>query len=216
METNIIRLTCKEMRGQARASLSGKWTTAVLATLVYILILSVSGIVGFFIDPFASAFFSIAYGLFVSGPLGLGYFYLFLKVARGEDIEISDIFEGFNFFGKVVVLSILIGIFTFLWSLLFVIPGIIATLRYSQAFFILLDNPEISPMEAIRRSKLMMKGNKGKLFLLGLSFIGWAILCSMTLGIGMLWFSPYIYASMAVFYLALMNAQTKDENKEII
>ncbi len=217
METNIVRLTCKEMRAQAREALSGKWTTAVLATLVYFLILSISGIANFMLDEGVAALFSIAFGFCVSGPLGLGYSYFVLKAARREDIEIGNIFEGFNHFVKVVILSILIGIFTILWTLLFIIPGIIAALRYSQAFFILLDNPDLSPMEAIRRSKQMMKGNKGKLFLLTLSFIGWALLCGITFGIGALWLNPYVYVALAVFYLALLDCQqTNDEDKKEI
>lgn len=80
------------------------------------------------------------------------------------------------------------------------IPAIIAQLRYSMAFYVLYDNPEISPMDAINKSKEMMKGCKGKLFLLYLSFIGWALLSLLTLGIGMLWVASYLKTSEANFY----------------
>ncbi len=80
------------------------------------------------------------------------------------------------------------------------IPGIVAALSYSQAFYILAENPGIGALEAIRISKRMMYGYKGKLFLLYLSFIGWAILSALTLGIGYLWLIPYVSTTLANFY----------------
>lgn len=214
MEPNIIRLTCKEMRAQAREALAGKWTTAVLATLVYFLITSIPTIALMAMDPIIGYLLTLAFGLLVTGPLVAGYFKLSLNIGEHKEAEISNIFEGFNLFGKIVVMSILIGLFTYLWSLLLVIPGIIAMLRYSQAYFILLENPELSPMEAIRRSKQMMIGNKGKLFLLFLSFIGWSILSSITV-VGMLWLYPYIFITLAAFYLALKNEQVDESPNKI-
>ena len=81
-----------------------------------------------------------------------------------------------------------------------IIPGIIAAYAYSMAFFIMADNPSVGALEAIRRSKAIMRGRKAKLFCLDLRFLGWGILCLLTLGIGFLWLVPYIQASHAHFY----------------
>jgi len=91
-------------------------------------------------------------------------------------------------------------IFVLLWSLLLIVPGIIAAFRYSMSFYILADNPDMGIMEAINESKRMMRGNKWKFFCLNLSFIGWAILGVLTLGIGYLWLTPYIEVTMIAFY----------------
>ena len=92
------------------------------------------------------------------------------------------------------------SIFTFLWSLLLVIPGIIKSYSYSMAGFIMSENPEMSAKEAMEVSMRMMKGNKWRLFCLQLSFIGWGILCVFTVGIGYLWLNPYMNAATAAFY----------------
>ncbi|KHF31013.1 hypothetical protein LR68_00503 [Anoxybacillus sp. BCO1] len=88
-----------------------------------------------------------------------------------------------------------------------IIPGIIKSLSYSQTFFLLKDHPEYSALQAISESKKRMKGYKGKLFLLYLSFIGWGLLSMLTFGIGFLWLVPYIYTSLAAFYDQFIRTQ---------
>lgn len=100
------------------------------------------------------------------------------------------------------------SLFTFLWTLLLVVPGIIKAISYSQTLFIAIDNPEISANDAIDKSKEMMNGYKWKYFLLALSFIGWIILGIFTLGIGFLWIIPYISIANAKFYEDLKNQTT--------
>ncbi|MDR0952491.1 MAG: DUF975 family protein [Oscillospiraceae bacterium] len=124
-----------------------------------------------------------------------------LKVCRGEKSGFKDLFEGFGFFLKIIWLHILTYIFTFLWTLLLVIPGIIARYRYSQALYILIDNPELSALECIRRSKALMNGRKGELFVLHLSFLGWILLTIIPFV--SLWVTPYTQLTYANFYLAL-------------
>ncbi|MDR0852242.1 MAG: DUF975 family protein [Clostridiales Family XIII bacterium] len=116
------------------------------------------------------------YSLVVSGALTLGMSILYLRYRRRQEGGTDLIFVGFSNFGRAFMLSLFISIFVFLWSMLFIIPGIIALYRYKLAFFILADNPEIAPLEAIRLSKYLMRGNKAKLFTLNLSFIGWSFL----------------------------------------
>ena len=98
-------------------------------------------------------------------------------------------------------------VFVFLWALLLIIPGIIAAIAYSQTFYILAEDDTIGSMDALRKSKEMMIGYKWKYFCLGLRFIGWALLCVLTLGIGFLWLSPYIQVSYAKFYEDLKTNQ---------
>ncbi len=191
--------TNSELRQAARAQLKGKWKFLVLLTLIYAVISSIpSGITNNFDDKMVSVGFILS--SLITGPLTLGFTICFLKFVRGEELRFENLFDGFKNFLSAFLLTILIGIFTILWSLLFIIPGIIAALRYSMSFYILADNPEINAMDAINQSKEMMKGNKWKLFCLGLSFIGWAILSMFTLFIGILWLIPYVQTSTANFY----------------
>ena len=97
----------------------------------------------------------------------------------------------------------LVGLFTFLWALLFIIPGIIKSYAYAMTPYILVDNPELSPNEARLKSIEIMRGHKWKYFGLQLSFIGWFLLCILSLGIGFIWLIPYVRTSYAAFYLNL-------------
>lgn len=181
----------------ARERLNGNWLNPVLTGLVYVVLVGVVGAIPI-LGPVAS--------LLVGGPLLLGLIGYFIKFARRQECDIENLFDGFRLFVPAMVLYLLVVVFTILWSLLLIIPGIIAALGYSMTFFIMNDNPQIQAMDAINLSKEMMRGQKGKLFLLYLSFIGWGILCVLTLGIGFLWLSPYMYTSMAYFYEDLRNA----------
>lgn len=97
-----------------------------------------------------------------------------------------------------------------MWSLLLVIPGIIATYRYSLAFYVLCDNPGMSVTECVNESKRLMDGHKGRLFCLHLSFIGWRLLSALTLGIGDLWLNPYVSAATSAFYLERIGVDGAD------
>ena len=101
---------------------------------------------------------------------------------------------------------LLVTVFTILWSFLLIIPGIIKAYSYALTPYILVDNPELSPREALRRSQQMMQGQKFNLFYLQLSFIGWWILACFTGGIGFLWLVPYYQTSQAAFYQNLRNS----------
>lgn len=179
------------LRAEARSQLKGQWGMAILLCLIYS---ALSGAVGFieYIGPILS--------IILNGVLALGLVSCFTKLSRNESFQFENLFDGFKNFKSAIILQILITLFIFLWSLLLVIPGIIAQLRYSMSFYILNDNPGISAKEALEASKSMMQGYKWKLFCLHLSFIGWGILSIITLGIGFLWLIPYVNASIANFY----------------
>jgi len=117
--------------------------------------------------------------------------------------KIETLFSRFSIFGSALLLRFLMFIKTLAWTLLFIIPGIIAAYRYSMAPYILAENPEITATEAIARSKQLMATNKWRLFCLELSFIGWWILAALTGGIGGVFLIPYTKAAITAFYLDL-------------
>ena len=145
------------------------------------------------------SFVSILVGL-VALVLNAGYYCYCLGILRREEMPYESLFDAFPFAGKVILLSIVEGVFIFLWSMLFVIPGIIAAYRYSFAMLNLCENPEIGVMEALNMSKAQTLGFKWQLFVLDLSFIGWNILVGLTLGILDIWVAPYIAQSNIAFF----------------
>jgi len=217
-------MECSELRARARASLMGRWKTAVVATLLAAVLGGLLAGTGFSINininedvlrrlpDVVKAYVTIcasiggALGLaqfIIGGVVELGYSKFLLKQHDGEEAEVYDIFSQFHRFGDGFCQSLLRGLYIFLWSLLFIIPGIVAAFKYAMTPFIMVENPQLSASEAITASKELMDGHKAELFVLGLSFIGWAILSALTLGIGNLWLNPYINATYAVFYRSL-------------
>jgi len=203
----IITEPSKNLRTLGRNALAGKWKIAIIATIVYMACMQVptvilnaifgvkadiyNGQADVNIDLYSSIYNSIPnysalgslYVILVSGAFTLGITLFFLAIFRREQVGVSDVFLGFEHFGKALGLLLFQTLFIFLWSLLFFIPGIIASIRYSQAFFILADNPDKSIRACMNESKMMMKGNKSKYFCLSLSFIGWMLLSALPAGI---------------------------------
>ena len=152
---------------------------------------------GFFL--IATLVFALIY-LFLGSVVGIGHSRFHLSLVDQERTGIEQLFGYFPHWKTAVCTRVLKRVYVFLWSLLFVIPGIVANYSYSMTDYILAEHPEMTASEAIAASKEMMKGNKWRLFCLRISFIGWAFLCIFTLGIGNLWLNPYQYVSEAAFY----------------
>lgn len=219
------------LRAQARESLRGKWGEAALVSLIMAVILSVcAGATALWNIPYWSHTWQTSslidgghmtetyswglnhrlynnwgslLSLFVCAPLSVGVRFLFLDVARGAAVRFETIGEAFKHYGRYIIAIIIVGILTFLWTLLFIVPGIVKALSYSMTYFIMRENPDMSGNEARKESMRMMAGHKAELFWLWLSFFGWAILCLLTLCIGFLWLSPYVRTSVAKFWEAL-------------
>lgn len=136
----------------------------------------------------------------VTGPLTLGTAYIYLNLTRGFDPDVNILFSGFQRFVDTLVLTLLISVFTFLWSLLLVVPGIIKAISYSQAYYILAEHPEMSGKEALDESIVMMDGHKMDYFVLVLSFLPWLLLCGITCGLASLYVVPYMQATFVNFY----------------
>ena len=135
--------------------------------------------------------------------LAAGYVLYHQGVRRGEEMPISSLFDGFGFVGKIVLLNLVMTVFVALWSMLFIIPGIIAGYRYRFALYNLCENPELGVMDALNMSKAQTKGYKLDLFVLDLTFIGWSLLCGLTLGILSIWITPYIQQTDLGYFEAI-------------
>lgn len=193
--------TSSDFRAAARNVLRGRWSEAVLLTFVYDLIVWVfSATVVLALDSIQSGIGSIVSLLLL--PLSWSYAITFICHRRGKEDSffISNLFVGYKDFGRIFSTILLQQIYTLLWTLLLIIPGIIKSLSYSLTGCILYDNPEMKNNEAIELSMKMMEGHKLDLFWLYLSFIGWGILCCFTFGIGLLWLVPYMQAAFVEFY----------------
>lgn len=134
--------------------------------------------------------------------LSAGYTSYCLRLCQGQEAGYKNLLDGFNIFFKLIALELLTSLFVFLWSLLLVVPGIIAGYRYRQAVYILLDDPELGVMECIRRSKAMMDGHKKELLVFDLSFLGWSFLVACFFP-AEIWYRPYSTISYTFYYLAL-------------
>lgn len=145
--------------------------------------------------------------LIVGGAVTLGYAQFNLNLVDDRDPRFSDIFSHIHRLWEGFCMQFFQGMMVFLWSLLFIIPGVIASYRYSMTPYILAENLDLSVMEAITESKKMMRGNKFRLFCLELSFLGWDILAALTLNIGDLWVHPYREAARAAFYREITGAR---------
>lgn len=224
-----IHIDRKQMKLDAKASMRGRRPSVYLVTLLYLAIVYVLQLLSLKLqfpglslqeilylssgaDPEAlvdamtaqsgvfGQLLSIAISI-MEIMVGVGFTAFTLNVARGIEAGFGDLFDAFGNFFRMLWLSILMSIFIFLWSLLLIVPGIIAAYRYSMAIYILLDDPDKSALQCIRESKAMTKGYKGQLFVLDLSFIGWMLL-SMIPFVS-LYTMPYMGVTTANYYRVL-------------
>lgn len=152
---------------------------------------------------FAAELFSVVVAvvvMIVSAPLSAGLIRFFIKIVRGEDANTKDMFWALPYTFKAFALSFTSGLLIFLWTLLLIIPGIIAAYNYLLIFYIFSDKPELTAMETITLSKKMMYGHRLQFVWLSLIFFGVFLLCVLTIGIGFIWAIPWSYISMANFY----------------
>lgn len=187
-------------KNRALSSLEGKWAEGIIATLIVFLISGVvSSVASIPFDPNLGAGIQGIWALLCI-PLGWGLTVFFLSLIRHQDISYERLFDGYKDFVRIFLTLFLVGICEFIGLLLLIVPGIIAALMFSQASFILKDDPQISSGDAMKRSMEMMDGHKMELFMLWLSFAGWFILALLTCGIGLLFLYPYFYSTMAHYY----------------
>lgn len=226
-------LNSKELRAKAWDSLKGKYWMAFVVVLVTGLIGSIgnsfvsfgqnlSEVLGLVetteMDStmimgalllngvvIVSAVIGLLFSIFVTDAITVGVSNYFIKNTYSKP-SFSDVFSGFKVkYGRNIGTLLLVGIKVVLWSFLFIIPGIIKAYEYAIIPYILADDPQISSKDTFKKAKQMMKGNKWRLFKLEFSFIGWLVLCVLTLGIGTFFLIPYVNAANAEFYTELKN-----------
>ena len=147
---------------------------------------------------------ALLYGIFVANVINTGMRGWFLRYSRGENASVGELFASFRIYLPVMVTNLLRGVYTFLWTLLFVIPGIVKAYAYSLTDYVIYENPNLSANQAITISRELTRGAKWDLFVLDLSFLGWNILSSLTFGLlGILYVNPYYNTAHAMVYDSL-------------
>lgn len=217
-----------EMKSEARAAMRQSHVSPYITALIYCAVVYVIGLlsaklmrvdaltylqvlsesspeyaVRFYISNAPGAFAYVIDLLlgFMTDLLYAGFVIFVLKMIRRQENSLWNLMDGFQNFLKIVGLNIVMGIFVFLWGLLFVIPGIVASYRYRQALYLLLDHPEMGIMECISESKRMMRGHKAELFILDLSFLGWSLLTIIPFV--SVYVLPYMQSTYAIYYMHL-------------
>ncbi len=219
-----------ELKENAKKSLKGNWGQAILVMIIMGVITSLVTSIALIgnkavisnpenLSQFLDDFNSFAFGapqiiatilsIIVGACLTLGSVSYYLKVSRNEEVTFKELFSKAHLGLLYIGVSIMTSIFIGLWSLLLIIPGIIATYKYSMVNYIMVDNPELGVMGAIRRSKEMMYGHKMDYFVLQLSFIGWGLLSACTMGILLLYVTPYMNVTCANFYNSIKDDGAK-------
>lgn len=201
-------------KNEALSALRGNWANALVATIIFIalaLFFSSNDAINSYyqrvvINPFIGYSLSFV-SLFVLLPLAAGYSNsMRVLLETGDNRLTNNSFSlGFGNWLHVVWGMILSTIYIFLWTLLLIIPGIIKSYSYALTPYILVEHPEMSANEAIEESMRLMDGHKFDLFYLQLSFIGWAILSILSLGLGVFWLIPYQMTAQAAFYRDIKN-----------
>ena len=222
--------TNQELKNSALAALKGNWAPAVLGAIFFIFASSLITSPGYCanmaafgmplfdtISPKLLKIFSnssFLLNFFLLYPLTLGYSVAHKDLLQNGDAAVTrnTLRNTFSDYVRNAVSMFLVYLFTILWTLLFIVPGIIKGLAYSLTPFIVKDNPELSPNEAINLSMKMMKGHKFDLFYLYLSFIGWILLAMLTLGVGLFWVIPYLETTLAAFYQDVKNDYNNTNN----
>lgn len=210
-------------RTVARNALSGRWGTAVIAGLLASLFGATDTepvsanidiesyenfshtaledfVLKYLVFIIAAAVVIGFFALLIGSVVWVGYARFNINLIEGKTADINQLFLRFYDWKRLTLARFLQGLYVFLWSLLLIIPGIIASYSYSMTGYILAEHPEMSAKDAIALSKEIMQGNKMRLFMLHLSFFGWGLLAVITCGIGGLWVTPYVQAATAVFY----------------
>lgn len=195
-----------EMKLKAKEHLSGNWPVVIITVLIFLaltqLFTNQDRVVTLsngesMVSP-SSAFFNLL-SFILTGRLTYGLMVFFRRL-REQTADIKDLFVGFKRFGDTFLLNLLTTLFIALWSLLLIVPGIIAAIRYTMAYLIMTENPDMTALESIAASKMMMEGHKMEFFSFAISFLGWFILGLFTLGLGFLYVIPYYNASKVEFY----------------
>ncbi len=213
-----------ELKNRAKESLKGHYLEFYKMVIMFFIVAFLVGLVAGVLDyvchttyvisettafnqtvPVEIKVFQTIGEVLLSALFTFGIISFSLKISRNEEVTYKELFSKTNLWLFFILVTLLVGIFVSLWSILLIIPGIIAAYAYRMVYFIKLDNPDIGVLEAISKSKEIMRGHKLDLFILQLSFIGWIILGAFTFGILYLWLVPYMTITECNFYNSIIN-----------
>ena len=204
-----------KLKQDAKKSLRGNYGSAILVLLVLGILTGIPAVLPEIFKNSSNetqaivSIVAMLLALLITALFTLGAVSFFLKISRNKKVGFGELFSKTNLWVSCIVAIVMMGIFTSLWTLLLIIPGIIAAYRYRLTPYILVDNPKIGGLDAITKSKEMMRGYKMDLFVLDLSFIGWQILAIFTFGLLYFWLAPYMNATYANFYNELRKKDKK-------
>ncbi len=190
-----------ELKKLGKENMKFQWGASLLSLVIYAALLSCATII------------PVIGNMLVLGPLMFGLYLIYFNASKKEKIEQWNIFKGFEIsFGDTFLSQLLVTLFTVLWSLLFIIPGIIKSYAYSMTIYLQMREPGLDAMDAIAKSREYMNGNKMKMFLLDLSFIGWDILEVLTCGILAIYVEPWKLHSKMSLFNEIYDSKTLDVN----
>lgn len=196
-----------EIKNFAKEKLSGNLGSIWKILIIALGISLATGIVfGILFNKMDADFLDSLLGILMM-PLGIGTTAFFISLIENENFEAKDLFKYYHDFVKIIGVTILMGLIVMLGYICFIIPGIILTLSYSLVPIILIKKPELGIVETLKYSREKMQGHKLDTFVLGLSFIGWAILGTLTFGILYIWLYPYMQLTFTKFYLNILGEE---------
>ena len=203
-----------EIRAYAREAMRGKWGYGIIVWLLAMLLDTIFSLPVYLAND--EGLFDDIWNIVSTGfswCMWFGIMACFLDIVRKQPKSYKRLFtafRSFEFFFKFLITEFFQTLFLICWTLLLFVPGLIKYYSYAMTEFILMDHPEYGPLQAITESRKMMYGHRMQLLILGCSFIGWFLLCIVTLGIASLWVIPYYNAARAKFYQDL---KAKYENQ---
>lgn len=197
-----MEISRNDLKSVAKSSLKGRWGDPIVVTLIVIVLYLPASIIPHINKDLALV--GNILSLLIAGAVNFGvccYFLAFVK--NPGQPGIGTIFSGFAAYIRSTCMYLWLLLWIILWCLLLIVPGIIKSFAYSQCFFILAENPSVSPTTALKLSIKMTEGHKWDVFVFYLSFLGWILLGLLPCGIGLLWVVPYMATSMTNLYLKL-------------
>lgn len=196
-----------EIKNYAKEKLSGNLGSIWKILIIALGISLAAGVVfGILFSKMDADFLDSLLGILMM-PLGIGTTAFFISLIENENFEAKDLFKYYHDFVKIIGVTVLMGLIVMLGYICFIIPGIILTLSYSLVPIILIKKPELGIVETLKYSREKMQGHKLDTFVLGLSFIGWAILGTLTFGILYIWLYPYMQLTFTKFYLNILGEE---------
>jgi len=203
-----VKMNTAELKANAKEQLRGKWAVAIATVLVANILID-SDVMYKVSEKFGLIGLSIScslISLFLGGVISVGLCKFLLDMTtKREEPRFETLFSQFNIYLKTLGLNILITLSVCIGTILFIVPGIIVGLMFSQSYYILSEDPSKSITQCIKESVDMMNGHKWDLFYLELTFIGWWLLTAITVGIAGLWVAPYVKVTETNFYLSIKN-----------